>query len=122
MSVVDAPPGEGSVAAASFVVIGVLTYSNTFRSPFLFDDMPHIVDNPEIRLESFSPSGIIKARKKEITQWGIDDLGVSAESVGLKGSPTIVSALDTLESKREVEILEGTRDEKVEQLFNDNLK
>jgi hypothetical protein len=37
--------------------------------------------------------------------------------VGLKGSPTIVSALDTLESKREVEILEGTRDEKVEQLF-----
>ena len=66
---------------------------------------------------ALKPSGIIKARKKEITQWGIDDLGVSAESVGLKGSPTIVSALDTLESKREVEILEGTREEKVEQLF-----
>jgi electron transfer flavoprotein beta subunit len=66
---------------------------------------------------ALKPSGIIKARKKEITQWGIDDLGVSAESVGLKGSPTIVSALDTIESRREVEILEGARDEKIEQLF-----
>jgi electron transfer flavoprotein beta subunit len=66
---------------------------------------------------TLKPSGIIKARKKEITQWGIDDLGVSEESVGLKGSPTIVSALHTLESKREVEIIEGTRDEKAEQLL-----
>ena len=66
---------------------------------------------------AMKPSGIIKARKKEITQWGIDDLGVSAKSVGLKGSPTIVSALHTLESKREVEIFEGTRDEKTEQLL-----
>ena len=66
---------------------------------------------------ALKPSGIIKARKKEFSQWGIDDLGVSAESVGLKGSPTIVSALDTIESRREVEILEGTRDEKTEQLL-----
>jgi len=66
---------------------------------------------------AIKPPGIIKARKKEITQWGIDDLGVSAESVGLKGSPTIVSALNTIESKREVEFIEGTRDEKAEQLF-----
>jgi len=66
---------------------------------------------------AMKPSGIIKARKKEITQWGLDDLGVPAESVGLKGSPTIVSELNTLESKREVEILEGTREEKAEQLL-----
>jgi hypothetical protein len=37
--------------------------------------------------------------------------------VGLKGSPTIVSALDTIESRREVEMIEGTRDEKAEQLL-----
>jgi len=37
--------------------------------------------------------------------------------VGLKGSPTIVSALDTIDSKREVEMIEGTRDEKTEQLL-----
>jgi len=62
-------------------------------------------------------SGIIKARKKSIVRWGIDDLCVSAEAVGLKGSPTIVSKLTTTESKREVEILTGTREEKAAQLL-----
>jgi electron transfer flavoprotein alpha/beta subunit len=60
------------------------------------------------------PSGIIKARKKEITQWGIDELGVPKDTVGIKGSPTIVSKLDSKESKREVEVISGTREEKAE--------
>jgi electron transfer flavoprotein beta subunit len=38
---------------------------------------------------TLSFSGIIKARKREITTWGIDDLDLPAESAGLKGSPTI---------------------------------
>ncbi len=63
---------------------------------------------------ALSFSGIIQARKKEIEQWGIDDLGVSPETVGLKGSPTIVSRLDTTENKREAEIIEGTREEKAD--------
>jgi len=67
---------------------------------------------------ALSFSGIIKARKKEIEQWGIDDLGVSPESVGLKGSPTIVSELNTTQSKREVEFIEGTREEKAELLVD----
>jgi electron transfer flavoprotein beta subunit len=62
-------------------------------------------------------SGIIKARKKLIVQWGIDDLGVPEESVGLKGSPTIVSKMTRTESKREVKILAGTREEKAKQLL-----
>jgi electron transfer flavoprotein beta subunit len=61
-------------------------------------------------------SGIIKARKKEITQWGIQQLGVPEESVGLKGSPSIVSTIATMDSRRKVEILEGKREEKAEQL------
>jgi electron transfer flavoprotein beta subunit len=65
---------------------------------------------------TLSFSGIIKARKKEITQWAVSDLGVPEEAVGLKGSPTIVSELSATESKREVEMIAGTRDEKVEQL------
>jgi electron transfer flavoprotein beta subunit len=65
---------------------------------------------------TLSFSGIIKARKKEITRWTICDLGVPAESVGLKGSPTIVSDLSATESKREVEMITGTREEKAEQL------
>ncbi len=64
--------------------------------------------------KALSFSGIIKARKKDITQWGIDDLGVPEEFVGIKGSPTIVSKLDSKESKREVEVISGTREEKAE--------
>ena len=65
---------------------------------------------------TLSFSGIIKARKKEITQWGINELGVPAEALGVKGSPTVVSNLSTTESKREVQMIEGTREEKAEQL------
>jgi electron transfer flavoprotein alpha/beta subunit len=67
---------------------------------------------------TLSFSGIIKARKKEITAWGINQLGLPEESVGQKGSPTIVSDLDSLTSRRTVEIISGTREEKAEQLVN----
>ena len=65
---------------------------------------------------TLSFSGIIKARKKEITQWGLDDLDVPAESVGLMGSPTIVTEMRAVENTRSVEFIEGTREEKAEQL------
>jgi len=65
---------------------------------------------------TLSFSGIIKARKKDIVQWGLEDLGLAEDSVGLRGSPTLVSELNVMESKRDVEILEGTREEKIEQL------
>jgi electron transfer flavoprotein beta subunit len=65
---------------------------------------------------SLTFSGIIKARKKEITQWGIDELAVPEESVGQKGSPTIVSNLANVDSKRAVEIISGTSEEQAEQL------
>jgi electron transfer flavoprotein beta subunit len=67
---------------------------------------------------TLSFSGIIKSRKKEITTWGLDDLGVQEDSVGLKGSPTIVSKLAYVESKRECEFIDGTLEEKVDQLVN----
>lgn len=62
-------------------------------------------------------SGIVKARKKEIVHWGVKELAVKEESVGLKGSPTIVSNMTTTESKRAVEMIDGTREEKAEQLL-----
>jgi electron transfer flavoprotein beta subunit len=65
---------------------------------------------------TLSFSGIIKARKKEITLWDLHELGVSEETVGQKGSPTIVSSLNTVDSKRIAEIISGTREEKAEQL------
>jgi electron transfer flavoprotein beta subunit len=65
---------------------------------------------------ALSFSGIVKARKKEIREWGIEELGVPEESVGLKGSPTIVTNMTTQDSRREVEIITGTREEKAERL------
>jgi len=67
---------------------------------------------------TLSFSGIIKSRKKEITSWGLDDLALPAESVGQKGSPTMVSKLTYVESKRECQIIEGTLDEKVDILIS----
>ncbi len=66
---------------------------------------------------ALSFSGIIKARKKVITQWRLDDLGVSAETVGIKGSPTIVTEMCAVDNARRVTFLEGTREEKAEQLL-----
>ena len=66
---------------------------------------------------TLSFSGIVKARDREIIQWGIDELGVAEESMGLKGSPTIVSKMTIRESKRKVEIIAGTREEKAERLI-----
>ncbi len=63
-------------------------------------------------------SGIIQARKKEIIQWGAIELGVPVELLGLKGSPTIVSKMEVKESKRKVEQLSGTREEKAEKLVS----
>ena len=65
---------------------------------------------------TLSFSGIIKARKKEIVQWGLEDLGLAEDSVGLRGSPTRVSDLSVIESKRDVEMLAGTRQEKIGKL------
>jgi len=70
------------------------------------------INNPR----TLSFSGIIKARKKVITTWGLEDLGVSAHSVGLNGSPTYVTEMTNMESRRVVEMLEGSLYDKVERL------
>ena len=67
---------------------------------------------------TLSFSGIIQARKKGIITWGLTDLGVSEALVGLKGSPTIVSDMSFVESKRECEMIEGSLQEKADFLIN----
>jgi electron transfer flavoprotein beta subunit len=66
---------------------------------------------------TLSFSGIIQSRKKEITTWGLNDLGLSEDQVGLKGSPTIVSEMRVVESKRECEFVEGSQEEKADFLI-----
>lgn len=62
--------------------------------------------------QALSFSGIIKARKKSVTTWGVADLDVSVEMVGLAGSPTIVSTLEPTDNRRAVTLLTGTMEEK----------
>lgn len=66
--------------------------------------------------KTLSFSGIIKARKKTITTWDLADLALPAASVGLAGSPTIVTAMQAVENTRAVTFLEGSRQEKADQL------
>ena len=73
----------------------------------------HEVNKPR----TLSFSGIIKSRKKEITIWGLNDLEISEELAGLKGSPTIVSELTVVEKKRACQIIEGTLEEKADILI-----
>jgi electron transfer flavoprotein alpha/beta subunit len=66
---------------------------------------------------TLSFSGVIRARKKEITEWGMEDLGVPDSAVGLKGSPSIVSKMEEFTARKQTEILTGTMEEKVERLI-----
>jgi electron transfer flavoprotein beta subunit len=63
-------------------------------------------------------SGIIKARKKSVTTWGVGSLGVSADLLGLAGSPTMVASLEPTDNRRTVTMLSGTREEKAGQLVD----
>jgi electron transfer flavoprotein alpha/beta subunit len=66
---------------------------------------------------TLSFSGVIQARKKEITEWGLEDLDVSESAVGVKGSPSIVSQVMEISTRKETEILTGTMEEKAERLI-----
>jgi electron transfer flavoprotein beta subunit len=66
---------------------------------------------------TLSFSGVIQARKKEITEWGMQDLGVTESEVGIQGSPSIVSQILEFSARKETEILTGTMEEKVDQLI-----
>ncbi len=70
------------------------------------------------RPRALSFSGILKARKKTIEQWGIETLDVSADTLGTKGSPTIVSKITAVENRRDVKMLQGSLEEKADQLVS----
>jgi electron transfer flavoprotein beta subunit len=70
------------------------------------------------RPRALSFSGILKARKKTIEQWDLEALGIPGDAVGGKGSPTIVSEIAAVENRRDVEVLQGTLEEKADQLVS----
>jgi tetratricopeptide (TPR) repeat protein len=54
-------PVGGLLTLLAFAVPGVLIYSNTLDSPFVFDDRQHIPDNPHIRLNELNLKNIVEA-------------------------------------------------------------
>lgn len=46
-----------------FAVVGLSLYSNTFTSPFYFDDIPNITDNPHIRMDEISFKSLLDVLK-----------------------------------------------------------
>jgi electron transfer flavoprotein beta subunit len=74
----------------------------------------------EINDISFAPlPNMIKAARYYPTVWTANDLeNVDRKQLGLKGSPTIVSKIWTPPKPKGGEMLEGTTEEKVEQLLS----
>lgn len=70
-----------------------------------------VKDINEPRLPSLK--GMMRAKKAKITVWGIDELGVSADTVGSLGSPTKVVRQFAPEIGRSGEIFEGDTSEQV---------
>ena len=52
------------IAVLAICLLGIIIYSNTLKSPFVFDDEPNIVENKTIRKLSnyFSPSKLLEPR------------------------------------------------------------
>ena len=59
-----------------------------------------------------SLSGAIKARNANITVFGIDDIGLGTEKIGLSGSPTIVAAVQNIVSERAPVMMSSGQNEK----------
>jgi len=62
--------------------------------------------------------GKLRAKGAEIPIWGVDELGVKEEDVGLDGSPTKVLRIFTPPAREKGEIWEGDPDEAADRLFN----
>lgn len=62
--------------------------------------------------------GKLRAKGAEIPIWGVGELGVKKEDVGLDGSPTKVLRIFTPPAREKGEIWEGDPDEAADRLFN----
>ena len=56
--IINAAKFSSTLIVLAFFALGFLVYSNTFESPFIFDDQSKIINNPDIRLEQLSVQGL----------------------------------------------------------------
>lgn len=87
------PDGEGNVIAKRIIEGGY----QMMKLP-----MPCVISLTPTGIAPRKPSlsGAIKARSLAITTFGIDDIGLGTEKIGISGSPTIVSKVINIVSER----------------------
>ena len=61
--------------------------------------------------------GIIKARKKPVTIWNAEDIGLAEELTGIEGSPTRTGRMIELSQSRKSEDLGGSPEEAAHQIL-----
>ncbi|RLG52352.1 MAG: electron transfer flavoprotein subunit beta [Thermoproteota archaeon] len=64
-----------------------------------------------------SVSGILRAHQIPVEKWTIEDIGLSEDEAGIKGSPTIVSDVYEIEVRRKREVFQGPPEEAARWLF-----
>ena len=52
---------RGRLLILLMVALGILCYSNTLKSPFVYDDANNILGNPSIRISELSVQNLLKA-------------------------------------------------------------
>jgi electron transfer flavoprotein alpha subunit len=87
------PDGTGSVIARRIIEGGY----QLIKLP-----MPCVISMTPTGIPPRKPSlsGAIKARTLQITTFGIDDIGLGTEKIGINGSPTIVAKVVNMVSER----------------------
>ena len=108
------PDGNGNVVAKRIIEGGF----QQLQLP-----MPCLVSLTPTGIPPRKPSlvGAIKARESKITIFGIDDIGLGTEKIGLSGSPTIVAQVMNLVSERPpVSMSEGQSEKELVNSLVDN--
>jgi electron transfer flavoprotein beta subunit len=113
-------PHVSFVAELSFVDPTRLRLRSEWESDFVVTEveLPALLTVVESlnKPRHASMMGILQARDKQVHQWGLDEIGLVPEDVGLSGSPSRVVGSVTLQSMRQGEILQGEDEVAVRQL------
>lgn len=118
--------GIGNVAgvvAVESITGGILRTKSRVESGYRIVETPLpalLSVNREINTPRFtSLFGVMDAESKALVVWSADDLGLSAEDVGFRGSPTQTGDLFVPDIRRRAEILTGAPEEMVEKILHE---
>ncbi len=86
--------------------------------------LPGVVCMLKCDYEPRMPSikGTMKANRTPIAEYGMEDLGIDQEHVGIKGSPTFVSKAFRPEQKQSGEIISAADAKEAAKALLENLK